>query len=102
MLVDLLGRVLSLPLGGDRGHSLRAAGELEGLRWVNLVPIRELLHNLPTLGAGRVVREFGGNILLLAPFTLFVPLVWSRLRIWWWPPRFRRGGTVRNPGPPTR
>ena len=49
-----------LPLG----DSTAGAGEFAGRDWVNLVPFREMFRALPQLGAGQIVREFGGNVLL--------------------------------------
>jgi glycopeptide antibiotics resistance protein len=80
-----------LPLGDS---AVASAGEFAGRDWVNLVPLRELFRALPQLGSAQIVREFGGNILLLVPFTLFGPLLWARLRTWWWPLAAGLGGSV--------
>lgn len=69
------------------------AGTL-GLHYVNLVPIRELVRHLPRLPWRQVVRQFGGNLLLFVPFTLFGPVFWSRLRRWRWPLVAGLGGSV--------
>jgi glycopeptide antibiotics resistance protein len=74
--------------------SLRAGGQFQGYAWVNLIPLRELIHSLPALSAARLVREFGGNLLLFVPFTLFAPLLWPRLRTWWWPLAAGVGGSL--------
>lgn len=55
------------------------------LRSINLVPVREVIRTLPTLTSAQIVREFGGNLLLLVPFTLFGPMLWPSLRSWRWP-----------------
>jgi glycopeptide antibiotics resistance protein len=70
------------------------AGDLVGRPWVNLIPVRDLLNTLPRLTAGQIVREFGGNLLLLVPFTLFAPMLWPRLRSWWWPLAAGLGGSL--------
>ena len=80
-----------LPVGEAAAAS---AGEFAGRDWVNLVPFRELLRALSQLGAAQIVREFGGNILLLVPFTLLGPLLWSRLRTWRWPLAAGLGGSL--------
>jgi glycopeptide antibiotics resistance protein len=82
-----------LPLPGS-AHALARAREFQGLGWVNLIPIRELLRTLPRLPAAQIVRQFGGNILLFAPFTLLSPLLWTRLRTWWWPLAAGVGGSL--------
>jgi glycopeptide antibiotics resistance protein len=82
-----------LPLG-TTVDSMRAAGELAGMTWVNLAPMRELIHSLARLSAAQIAREFGGNFLLLVPFTLFAPLFWPRLRSWWWPLAAGLGGSL--------
>ena len=46
-------------------HSAGAEGEGLSGSSVNLVPIRDLVSTLPTLSAGQLIREFGGNLLLL-------------------------------------
>jgi glycopeptide antibiotics resistance protein len=68
--------------------------ELHWLRWVNWVPFREMVRNIPRLPASQVVREFGGNLLLFVPFTLFAPIFWRRLRTWRWPLAAGLGGSV--------
>ena len=80
-----------LPVGQSAAAS---AGGFAGRAWVNLVPFREMLRALPQLGAARIVREFGGNILLFVPFTLFGPLLWPRLRTWCWPLAAGVGGSL--------
>jgi glycopeptide antibiotics resistance protein len=68
--------------------------ELHSLSWVNWVPFRELVRNVPRLPASQIVREFGGNMLLFTPFALFGPLLWQRLRTWRWPLIIGVGGSV--------
>jgi glycopeptide antibiotics resistance protein len=68
--------------------------ELDSLRWVNWVPFRELVRTIPRLPASQVVREFGGNLLLFVPFTLFAPVFWRQLRAWRWPLIIGLGGSV--------
>jgi glycopeptide antibiotics resistance protein len=81
------------PLDRSAGGS-RTAGVLDGLRWVNVVPLRELAHNLPRLPWQQVIRQFGGNVLLFMPFTLLGPVFWPHLRSWWWPLAAGFGGSV--------
>ncbi len=69
-------------------------GELHSLPWVNWVPFRELIRNVPRLPASQIVREFGGNVLLFVPFTLFAPMFWRRLRTWRWPLMAGLGGSM--------
>ena len=80
-----------LPLGASAAAN---AGRFAGRAWVNAAPLRELLHTLPLLTARQIIREFGGNFLLFVPFTLFGPLLWPRLRTWWWPLAAGLGGSV--------
>jgi glycopeptide antibiotics resistance protein len=80
-----------LPLGDSAAAT---AGEFAGRDWVNLVPFREMFRALPHLGAAQIIREFGGNILLFVPFTLAGPLLWPRLRAWWWPLAAGLGGSL--------
>ena len=80
-----------LPLG-DSGAA--SAAEFAGRAWVNVVPFRELLRALPRMGAAQIIREFGGNVLLLVPFTLAGPLLWARLRTWRWPLAAGLGGSL--------
>jgi glycopeptide antibiotics resistance protein len=61
---------------------------------VNLVPFREMLRTMSHLGVWPLVRQFGGNALLLVPFTALGPLLWSRLRTWWWPLTVGLGGSM--------
>lgn len=61
---------------------------------MNLIPLRELFRTLPLLPARQIIREFGGNVLLFVPFTLFGPILWARLRTWWWPLAVGLGGSV--------
>ena len=49
---------------------------------VNRVPLRELVQSFGYLSRGQIIRQHGGNFLLLVPFTLLGPLLWSRLRSW--------------------
>ncbi len=51
---------------------------------VNVVPLRELVQSFGYLSRGQIIRQHGGNFLLLVPFTLLGPLLWSRLRSWKW------------------
>jgi glycopeptide antibiotics resistance protein len=61
---------------------------------VNLVPFREMLRTISHLSAWPLVRQFGGNALLFVPFTLLGPLLWQRLRGWWWPLTVGLGGSM--------
>jgi glycopeptide antibiotics resistance protein len=61
---------------------------------VNLVPFRGAIADLGTLSGGQIVRQFGGNLLLFVPFTLFAPFVWPRLRTWWWPLAVGLAGSI--------
>ncbi len=80
-----------LPLGDSAAAS---AGGFAGRAWVNLVPFREIIRALPQLDAAQIIREFGGNVLLFVPFTLAGPLLWARLRTWWWPLAAGLGGSL--------
>jgi glycopeptide antibiotics resistance protein len=51
---------------------------------INLVPIREMVRVVPQQTTGQIVREHGGNVLLLVLFTLLGPVLWPRLRAWKW------------------
>jgi glycopeptide antibiotics resistance protein len=51
---------------------------------INLVPLRASFRSLPHLSPVQIVREYGGNLLLLAPVTALVPVLWYRLRGWKW------------------
>jgi len=51
---------------------------------VNLVPFRQLVRSFGYLSQGQIIRQHGGNFLLLVPFTLLVPSLWPRLRAWRW------------------
>ncbi len=68
--------------------------ELHSLPWVNWVPFRESIRNIPLLPASQIVREFGGNVLLFVPFTLVAPVFWQRLRTWRWPLVAGLGGSL--------
>lgn len=68
-----VGGISPLP-GDDGGDWLR----------LNLVPFREVLHMFHYRSWHQIVRVFGGNLLLLAPFTLLGPALWPRLRAWRW------------------
>jgi glycopeptide antibiotics resistance protein len=81
-----------LPLSG--GPTSAHPNELIGGVSVNLAPVVGILRALPGLGAWQIVREFGGNLLLFIPFTLGGPLLWPRLRTWWWPLLAGLGGSV--------
>ena len=51
---------------------------------VNLVPLRSLIRSFAVdPGGDWWLRVYGGNILLLVPFTLVGPVLWSRMRKWW-------------------
>jgi glycopeptide antibiotics resistance protein len=80
-----------LPLGDP---AAAGAGDFAGRDWVNLVPFRESFRALSRLGAAQIIREFGGNVLLFVPFTLFGPSLWPRLRTWWWPLAAGLGGSL--------
>lgn len=86
--------VAFFPMPACETVAAMSPGELHALSWVNWVPIRELVHNIPRLPTSQIVREFGGNVLLFVPFTLFGPLVWRRLRDWRWPLAAGLGGSV--------
>jgi glycopeptide antibiotics resistance protein len=49
---------------------------------INLVPFRDLARSFSILEAGQLVRQHGGNLLLLVPSTLLGPVLWPRLRAW--------------------
>jgi glycopeptide antibiotics resistance protein len=51
---------------------------------VNLVPLRDLIHSFAHMSRGQIIRQHGGNFLLLVPFTFIGPAVWPRLRAWRW------------------
>lgn len=57
-----------------------------GIDWImlNLVPFREVLRTFHHQSWHQIVRVFGGNFLLLVPFTLLGPVLWPRLRAWRW------------------
>ncbi len=57
-----------------------------GIGWImlNLVPFREVLRTFHHQSWHQIVRLFGGNLLLLVPFTLLGPVLWPRLRAWRW------------------
>lgn len=63
-----------MPIEKGWGFSLRRA--------VNLVPLRDLVHSFGELSRGQIIRQHGGNFLLLVPFTLLGPVLWPRLRSW--------------------
>lgn len=48
------------------------------------MPIRELVRSFGYLSQGQIIRQHGGNFLLLVLFTLLGPVVWPRLRAWRW------------------
>ena len=75
--ICFLASAAFFPIPPDHGPGL-------SLRAVNLVPIRELVRSFGYLSQGQIIRQHGGNILLLAPFTLLGPAVWPRLRAWRW------------------
>ena len=64
-----------IPTEGDPGFLIGA---------VNLVPFRDLVNSFAHLSAGQIVRQHGGNLLLLAPFTLVGPALWPRIQAWKW------------------
>lgn len=50
----------------------------------NLVPLRSFVDSLSGGPSARyLVRVHGGNLLLLAPFTLLGAILWPGLRRWW-------------------
>lgn len=65
------------PIPTDRGPGFSIAA-------VNLVPLRELIRSFDYLGQGQIIRQHGGNFLLLVPFALIGPALWPRLRAWRW------------------
>ena len=51
---------------------------------LNLVPLRTLIDSFGDgSGTAYLVRVHGGNLLLLAPFTLLGAVMWPRMRRWW-------------------
>jgi glycopeptide antibiotics resistance protein len=64
-----------MPIGGSPG--------LVDWLGLNLVPLRSLIDSFSHLEWRQIVRVHGGNVLLLVPFTLLGPVLWSRLRAWW-------------------
>lgn len=74
-----------MPVGEGQGFSLRS---------VNLVPLRSLVDSFDHLGTRQLVRQHGGNFLLLVPFTLIGPALWPRLRAWKWALAIGLGGSV--------
>lgn len=82
-----------LPMAGSGEAAALAAG-YDGRPRVNMVPIRAILAAFPGMSAGQIVREFGGNVLLFAPFTLAGPLFWRSLRTWRWPLAVGAGGSL--------
>ncbi len=63
------------PIPGD--------GRVGWLR-LNLAPFREVSRTFHHQSWHQIVRVFGGNLLLLVPFTLLGPALWPRLRAWRW------------------
>jgi glycopeptide antibiotics resistance protein len=66
------------PMPIERGH---------GLLWshsVTVVPFRGLVHSFAHMSQGQIIRQHGGNFLLLVPFTLIGPALSPRLRAWRW------------------
>jgi len=61
---------------------------------INLIPIREMVRIIPRQSAWQIVREHGGNFLLLVPFTLLGPILWPRLRAWRWALAIGLGGSI--------
>ena len=61
---------------------------------VNLVPLRHFIESFDYLGSRQIVRQHGGNFLLLVPFTLVGPALWPRLRAWKWALAIGMGGSV--------
>lgn len=57
-----------------------------GIGWImlNLVPFREVVRTLHNPSWHQIVRQLGGNFLLLVPFTVLGPVLWPRLRAWRW------------------
>lgn len=51
---------------------------------VNLVPLREFIRSFEYLSQGQIIRQHGGNLLLLVPFTFLGPALWPRLWGWRW------------------
>jgi glycopeptide antibiotics resistance protein len=80
-----------LPLAAEAAHNRALRG---GESLVNLVPFREMFRTMSRLDGWPFVRQFGGNILLLAPLTLLGPFLWPRLRTWWWPLAVGLGGSL--------
>jgi glycopeptide antibiotics resistance protein len=73
-----IASVAFFPMPAERGP---------GLVWpfsVNLVPFRDLSSSFAHMSQGQIIRQHGGNLLLLVPFTLFGPVLWSRLSAWKW------------------
>ncbi|MBN1630506.1 MAG: VanZ family protein [Thermoleophilia bacterium] len=74
-----------MPVGDDPGFSLSR---------VNLVPFRHFFESFNYLGPRQIIRQHGGNFLLLVPFTLVSPALWPRLRAWKWALAVGVGGSV--------
>jgi glycopeptide antibiotics resistance protein len=86
--------VAFFPMPTPETVAAMAPGGLESMSWVNWVPFRELAPNLSQLTTPQIIREFGGNLLLFVPFTLFGPMFWQGLRTWRWPLVAGLGGSV--------
>ncbi|MBN1628287.1 MAG: VanZ family protein [Thermoleophilia bacterium] len=61
---------------------------------VNLIPLRHFVDSFHHLSAGQIIRQHGGNFLLLVPFTLVGPALWPRLRAWKWALAVGVGGSL--------
>ena len=61
---------------------------------VNLVPLRDFVASFGYLSPRQIIRQHGGNFLLLVPFTLVGRALWPRFRAWKWALAIGVGGSV--------
>jgi glycopeptide antibiotics resistance protein len=74
-----------MPIGEGSGFSISR---------VNLVPVLHFVESFGYLDSRGIIRQHGGNFLLLVPFTLVGPALWLRLRAWKWALTIGAGGSV--------